>query len=61
MLKSEEVEVTELKALAESYERKAADELKELAQALVSADIPLRDIGEILGISHQRVHQIVKS
>ncbi len=54
-------EVVELRTLAEAYERKATDRLKALAQSLVTADTPLRDIGEILGISHQRVHQIVKS
>ena len=36
-----------------------ADRTAGLARDLVAAHIPLRDIAQLLGISHQRVHQIV--
>lgn len=39
--------------------RRAQDESKELARQLAGADVPLRDIGAVLGISHQRVHQLI--
>lgn len=44
---------------AEDLERQALAESQSLARALVSRDVPMRDIGELLGISHQRVHQLV--
>jgi hypothetical protein len=32
-----------------------------LAAELVSADVPMRDVGVVLGVSHQRVSQLVNS
>lgn len=46
---------------AAELERKAQRDAIELARALVAEDIPLRDVGAILGISHQRAHQLVRS
>lgn len=44
---------------AMTFERQARAEVAGLAQALSAADVPLRDVGAILGISHQRAHQLI--
>ncbi|MDJ0338346.1 hypothetical protein [Cryobacterium sp. PH31-O1] len=49
------------RAAGADLERKAQQATIELARALVAEDIPLRDIGSVLGLSHQRVHQLVNS
>ena len=46
-------------ARADELARRAQDESKELARQLAGAQVPLRDIGELLGVSHQRVHQLI--
>lgn len=47
------------KAEAERLKREALAESKELARELVEAEVPLRDVGALLGVSYQRVHQLV--
>ncbi|NED94728.1 hypothetical protein G1H11_05330 [Phytoactinopolyspora alkaliphila] len=37
----------------------AAKELREAARTLVEMNLSLRDVGTILGVSHQRAHQII--
>jgi hypothetical protein len=37
----------------------SAVEVRLAARELVDASVPLRDIGQLLGVSHQRVHQLV--
>jgi len=37
---------------------RAADESRAAVRELVDAGLPLRDIGQLLGISHQRVAQL---
>ncbi|UJP09399.1 hypothetical protein L2X99_13310 [Microbacterium sp. KUDC0406] len=39
-------------------ERDVVTESGVLAEQLAAADVPLRDIGAILGVSHQRAHQL---
>ena len=46
-------------ARADELARRAHDESRELARQLAGAHIPMRDIGELLGVSHQRVHQLI--
>lgn len=43
---------------AARLERLVADESRELAQQLARRKVPVRDIGEILGVSHQRAQQL---
>jgi predicted RNase H-like HicB family nuclease len=40
-------------------EERAADLTRRAANALVDSGLPLRDSAALLGISHQRVHQLV--
>ena len=46
-------------ARADELVRRAQDESKEVARQLAGAQVPVRDIGELLGVSHQRVHQLI--
>ena len=46
---------------AADLESKAQQDTIDLARALVAENIPLRDIGAVLGVSHQRAHQLVHS
>jgi hypothetical protein len=48
---------TEKKRAAE-IEQQAAAKTKTLVKELVAHNVPLRDIGAMLGISFQRVHQL---
>jgi predicted RNA binding protein YcfA (HicA-like mRNA interferase family) len=45
---------------AAAMERQAIEEARELALALAEREVPVRDIGEILGVSYQRAHQLVE-
>lgn len=47
------------RAQARALDARAALGSEELAKELVEAGVPLRDIGTVLGVSHQRVHQLV--
>jgi hypothetical protein len=44
---------------AEREHENAQDETRSAAEALVARGIGLRDAGELLGLSHQRVQQLV--
>lgn len=47
------------RAQARALDARAASSSEQLAKELVEAGVPLRDIGTVLGVSHQRVHQLV--
>lgn len=47
------------RALAEQVQKRLAAEQTAVARDLVAAQVPMRDIGEMLEISHQRVQQLV--
>lgn len=46
--------------LASRANAAAAASMREAAHALYDADVTVRDIGRILGMSHQRAHQLVQ-
>lgn len=48
-----------LRAEAERAQSAAAEEVRAAARKLSEDGIALRDIGKLLGISHQRAHQLV--
>lgn len=52
-------EIDRAHAEAEVLEREASSKAKELTQNLARAGVPVRDIGTIIGLSHQRAHQLV--
>jgi predicted RNase H-like HicB family nuclease len=47
-------------AAAEASEE-ASRMRREVAQALRDEGLPLRDVGKLIGVSHQRVHQLLAS
>ncbi|NDL60155.1 hypothetical protein [Phytoactinopolyspora mesophila] len=51
----------ELRADAARANRAAAEESRAAARALAEAQLSLRDIGTVLGISFQRAHQLINS
>jgi hypothetical protein len=52
-------EIDHVQAAAAELERTVAAKSKELTQSLAKAGVPVRDIGTIIGLSHQRAHQLV--
>jgi len=51
--------ISSARAEASRLERKSSHDAEPLARDLVGQEIPLRDVGAILGVSHQRAHQLV--
>lgn len=54
----------ELDALREqlaALEAQTAARTRNLANALAAEHVPLRDVGEALGVSYQRAHQLIES
>ncbi|MDR3359134.1 MAG: hypothetical protein LBO20_00440 [Bifidobacteriaceae bacterium] len=54
--KARQARLRETEARAE-----AARELRAAAKALRAQDLPLADVGAVLGVSHQRAHQLLQS
>lgn len=52
--------VARFRARADEAQSKAGQEARAAARELKESGLPLRDIGEVLGVSYQRVHQLVK-
>lgn len=50
-----------LRSQARDSQSKAAEELRAAAQELSRSGMPLRDIGQLLGVSYQRAHQLVSA
>lgn len=50
-----------LRGQARDSQSKAAAELRAAAQELARSGLPLRDIGQLLGVSYQRAHQLVSA
>jgi len=53
-------DILEFRKTARVAEEKAAALMVATARRLAKQQVPLRDIGEVLGVSHQRVHQLVQ-
>ena len=51
----------ELRAVVSRMDEQIAVETKALALELVQDEVPLRDVGEVLGVTFQRVHQLVSA
>ena len=51
----------QLRADAERSRAEALDHSRKAAHLLVDAGLPVRDIGQIMGISYQRAHQLVSA
>lgn len=47
--------------VAETVARTVAERTSRLVRDLVQAGVPLREVAELIGVSHQRVHQLVSS
>ncbi|MEP6480005.1 MAG: hypothetical protein ABJB03_11475 [Rhodoglobus sp.] len=47
------------RAQAAALERDASRQVSQLAKALAAESVPVRDIGTMLRVSHQRAHQLV--
>jgi len=53
--------VDELRTRAKEAEEMASVLTREFAASLTAANVPVRDVSRVLGVSHQRVSQIVHS
>jgi hypothetical protein len=49
----------ELRAAAAKAQAEAAAEVRSAARQLHEQGVALRDVGKVLGVSHQRAHQLV--
>lgn len=54
-------EILALRLSARKLEEQVAALMVETATKLAKAEVPLRDIGTVLDVSHQRVHQLLHS
>lgn len=52
-------EAREERRHADQLASAAADKLRQVARTLADEGLPERDIGSILGVSHQRAHQLL--
>lgn len=46
------------RAEADAARERVAEDTRRLAKTLANKNVPVRDIGAILGVSHQRAHQL---
>jgi hypothetical protein len=53
--------VAAMREEATALEKRASQEAADLAARLAERGIPLRDVGTLLGVSHQRAHQLISN
>jgi predicted XRE-type DNA-binding protein len=53
--------VDDLRRRASELEELVADLMRSVAASLTGADVPVRDVSNVLGVSHQRVSQLVQA
>ena len=53
--------IREHRARLSEEEARVQTEMAEFAKELAAADVPVRDIGSLLGVAHQRVSQLVNT
>ncbi|WP_405068125.1 hypothetical protein OG558_42535 [Kribbella sp. NBC_01510] len=53
--------VDDLRGRARQLDALIGDLTREVASALTDADVPVRDVSSVLGVSHQRVSQLVQA
>lgn len=54
-------EALRLREEAAEANRRAAEESRAAAKELAASGLPLRDVGKVLGVSHQRAQQLVNA
>ncbi|MFW6600075.1 hypothetical protein ACQBAU_18550 [Propionibacteriaceae bacterium Y2011] len=52
-------DIEALKSRAAEAEAQVSTLMRDVAVRMAADEIPVRDIGEVLGVSHQRAHQLV--
>ena len=52
-------EINRAQQTVEALEREVSARSKELTRSLAEEGVPVRDIGTIIGLSHQRAHQLI--
>ncbi|MDR1119110.1 MAG: hypothetical protein LBL01_07445 [Bifidobacteriaceae bacterium] len=58
---AEQAEARRLRAEADHSRAAAAEHSRRAARVLADAGLSVRDIGHVMGVSHQRAHQLVKA
>ncbi|MDR1187720.1 MAG: hypothetical protein LBK95_09745 [Bifidobacteriaceae bacterium] len=57
----EQAEAERLREEAKSATSAAAEHSRKAARVLAEAGLSMRDIGQVMGVSHQRAHQLVRT
>ncbi|MDR0847693.1 MAG: hypothetical protein LBN10_01405 [Propionibacteriaceae bacterium] len=61
LFRVEQEKAEQLRAEAERAKSAAAEHARKAAHVLADAGLSMRDIGSVMGVSHQRAHQLVSA